>query len=211
MSDLDYGTPQRVASSRHMMTASHAGPGELAHADGRLIVVGRGAFLRCRMLSDGRRQVTAVYTAGDPVNVREVMGAAEPGAAHFIALDGTEYARSEVGKLSSLDRYLALEVAVTEQMIIGLGQRHAAERVANFFCQLAWKLRDGPEVPTVLPLRFTQELLGSVVGISTVHVNRIVQQFRRERLANLTREGIVLYDYRRLVHLAEFDPIYLDL
>jgi CRP-like cAMP-binding protein len=185
--------------------------GPLVLADGGLVVVTSGAIIRCRVFSDGRRQATAVYICGDPVNLRELLGAAEPDAAHFVALEGTTYGRLDAGEAGSLDRYLALEIALTEQLVLSLGQRNATERIAHFFCQLAWKHPSATRPNGLVPLPFTQELLGAIVGLSTVHVNRTIQQLRKRRLTDITPEGVMVHDFRRLAALADFEPAYLHL
>lgn len=185
--------------------------GPVLLAEGGLIVVKSGAILRCRVLGDGRRQVTALYTAGQPVNLRELLGAVEPNAAHFVALEGTTYGRLSAAELGNLDRYLANELAVSEQLILSLGLRSASERLAYLFCQLAWQHQGGSAPTGVLPFIITQDLVASILGLSTVHVNRVVQQFRQQRLADLTREGIVIHDFRALSRLAEFEPTHLEL
>jgi predicted ArsR family transcriptional regulator len=60
-----------------------------------------------------------------------------------------------------------------------------------------------------LPL--TQEDVGDALGLSTVHVNRTLQQLRADGL--ITWEGRVLTvnDWPRLKQAGEFDPTYLHL
>ena len=48
------------------------------------------------------------------------------------------------------------------------------------------------------------------LGLSAVHVNRVLRQLREAGLVTV-REGYVRFDdYDRLVDFAEFDPAYLD-
>ena len=57
----------------------------------------------------------------------------------------------------------------------------------------------------------TQEKLGDLLGLSLVHVNRVISQLRRDKLVDI-RSGIVaIHDFARLSLLADrADPTQLD-
>jgi DNA-binding transcriptional regulator LsrR (DeoR family) len=60
-------------------------------------------------------------------------------------------------------------------------------------------------------LPVTQADLGDCLGLSTVHVNRVLQQLRREGRIEVQRTNFHLVDPQELEKLAEFDPSYLHL
>lgn len=60
-----------------------------------------------------------------------------------------------------------------------------------------------------LPL--TQEQLGDTVGLTKVHVNRVLQRMRRESLISLSGKTLVIHDIERLGQIGEFDSTYLHL
>jgi hypothetical protein len=55
----------------------------------------------------------------------------------------------------------------------------------------------------------TQEMLSSVLGLSTVHVNRTLMELRRLKLADLVRHELIVHDFDGLAELGEFDDAYL--
>ena len=57
----------------------------------------------------------------------------------------------------------------------------------------------------------TQAGLADVLGLSTVHVNRIIQELRAQGLLRWERGRVTILDFARLARLAEFDPTYLSL
>lgn len=59
-----------------------------------------------------------------------------------------------------------------------------------------------------LPL--TQVLLADALGLSTVHINRTLQELKHEHLVSLGTEGINILDRDGLVEVAGFDPEYLQ-
>ena len=60
-----------------------------------------------------------------------------------------------------------------------------------------------------LPL--TQRELGDVLGLSTVHVNRVLQQLRNGKLVDFSRGRLIIRNRAGLYQAAEFDPAYLEI
>jgi CRP-like cAMP-binding protein len=58
-----------------------------------------------------------------------------------------------------------------------------------------------------LPL--SQAVLADTTGVTTVHVNRVLQQLRRDGLIALRRQQLTILDPVRLARLAEFNEGYL--
>jgi DNA-binding GntR family transcriptional regulator len=58
----------------------------------------------------------------------------------------------------------------------------------------------------------TQEELGDALGLSTVHVNRVLTELRNGGIVQWQGGGAVtILDWDRLSDIAEFSPIYLSL
>jgi DNA-binding transcriptional regulator LsrR (DeoR family) len=53
------------------------------------------------------------------------------------------------------------------------------------------------------PMPLTQESLADALGLSTVHVNRTLQQLRRERLIEIAGGEVLLLDADLLASLAD--------
>jgi CRP-like cAMP-binding protein len=60
-----------------------------------------------------------------------------------------------------------------------------------------------------VPLPLTQNEVGDALGLSTVHVNRTLQELRGENLVEWEDGVLKVLDWDRLVETAEFDPTYL--
>jgi DNA-binding transcriptional regulator LsrR (DeoR family) len=60
-------------------------------------------------------------------------------------------------------------------------------------------------------LPITQSEFGDALGLSTVHVNRTLQEIRRERLITLRGDTLKVLDWDGLQKAGEFDPTYLHL
>ncbi len=56
----------------------------------------------------------------------------------------------------------------------------------------------------------TQYHLADALGLSAVHVNRVLRQLRENGLVTFRDGRVTFGDHDRLMELAEFDPAYLD-
>lgn len=181
------------------------GPGEELIAEGqgarrpRFVVAGWAA--RQRVLPDGRRQIFSLILPGDNLGFAD--RGAPPAPWSVAALTALETVDAEpVLEAASDGRAPGLARAFTAvayeegrlllDHMVRLGQQTAYERVAHFLLELSRRLQiaglgDGQRFP--LPL--TQEMLADTLGLSIVHVNRTLQQLRRERLIEL-RSGVAI-------------------
>ena len=57
----------------------------------------------------------------------------------------------------------------------------------------------------------TQVELGDALGLSAVHVNRVLQELRTENLFTWQSQIVQIVDWAGLQQRAEFDPRYLHL
>jgi CRP-like cAMP-binding protein len=62
-----------------------------------------------------------------------------------------------------------------------------------------------------LGLPLTQEELGDALGLSTVHVNRVLQALRADGLITLQSGKLTINDWESLQEAGEFEPNYLHL
>ncbi|MDR7037791.1 CRP-like cAMP-binding protein [Methylobacterium sp. BE186] len=103
------------------------------------------------------------------------------------------------------------EEATARAWIVSLGCRSATERLTHLFCELRTRLeavglvREGWH-----PLPLTQVDLADTLGLSNVHVNRVLQNLRRKGLILLKGRSLKLLDLEGLRAVAEFSPRYLQ-
>jgi CRP-like cAMP-binding protein len=55
----------------------------------------------------------------------------------------------------------------------------------------------------------TQVELGECLGLTAVHVNRTIQELRRQGVVDLERRRVTIRDLKALESIAEFDSRYL--
>ncbi len=56
----------------------------------------------------------------------------------------------------------------------------------------------------------TRYHLADALGLSAVHVNRVLRQLRESELVTFRDGHVAFHDYGRLTDFAGFDPEYLD-
>jgi CRP-like cAMP-binding protein len=179
-----------------------------------------GFAYRCRVLPDGRRQIVGYLIPGDLCDPRQLL---LPTATHTVSTLTTAnvvpFAREAL--LAVIERYprvgqalcwLAMgEELIAREWLVSVGQRTAIERLAHLLCEIftrmeAVGLTDGGRCE--LPL--TQVELADSLALSTVHVNRTLQELRRQRLVSLSAGMLEIHDFDALRAVAVFTPGYLQ-
>jgi CRP-like cAMP-binding protein len=190
--------------------------GEIAH-DVRVLL--SGWAVRCKQVKDGRRQILSIVLPADVCDLN-VHAATEMDHAIVAAtpLVLGELPRAGVQDLMvthpALHRALSCDmqqsIGLLHEAIVNIGQRNALERMANLFCELSVRLElIGANETLSFPLPLTQADLAAATGLSTVHVNRTLQELRRMGLIALSGKDLRVLDLHRLKSLAMFDPAFL--
>lgn len=180
-----------------------------------------GFVARYKLLADGGRQITAVHVPGDFVDLHSLLiKVMDHGIVALtpcrIAAVPHERVQDITERHPHLTRLLWLNTlidgAIHREWLVSLGRYQAPAQMGRLFCELYLRLetvglaRDGRYS---FPL--TQEEIGDVLGLSTVHVNRVLQELRRDGLITLQGGSLAIHDWDRLVRVSEFDPAYLNL
>jgi CRP-like cAMP-binding protein len=180
-----------------------------------------GWAYRYKQLPDGRRQVVALLLPGD-LGDHNVFVLSEMdhsiGALSAVTLIEIPPAAFEAMMTAHprVTRALYWEslvnAAVQREWMLNLGRRVATERLTHLFCEVFYRLRaiglvqgDSCEMP------LTQADLADVIGMTPVHVNRVLQTLRRQKLVELKGRRLTIPDLPALERVALFTPNYLHL
>jgi CRP-like cAMP-binding protein len=171
-----------------------------------------GWACRLRMLPDGRRQLFSLLVPGDGLGIS---ARAHPLAqSHAVALTRLTTVDASVLVDSPSDefrRLMARTAAQNEDMLLGhivrLGRQTAYERTAHLLVEIGQRLRaSGVGEANVYHFPVTQEALADLLGLSIVHVNRTLQQLRRDGLIDMVRGEMHLLNLDTLMSLSDFPP-----
>ena len=105
-----------------------------------------------------------------------------------------------------------IDGAIQRAWITCLGRRSAEQHLAHLICELYIRLKvigAADDSGFVLPI--TQVELADALGISSVHVNRVLQEMRDEQLVVWKGARVDIVNWEKLSEAAEFDTRYLHL
>jgi CRP-like cAMP-binding protein len=109
-------------------------------------------------------------------------------------------------------REALIDAAIFREWVTNVGRREAYTRMAHVLCELLVRLRAvGLAEDHVCDLPITQGEFADALGVSNVHVNRVLQQMRADGLIETKGTQLKIPDWDRLKQVGEFDPTYLHL
>ena len=116
------------------------------------------------------------------------------------------------GVRDAIYRMMAIENSIATQWTVCLGRRSARERLAHLLCEFSVRFKKstlGDEMAYELPM--TQEQLGDALGLTPVHVNRVLKSLETDGLIVRKKRKVSVTDWPRLRDAAEFNERYLHL
>ena len=180
-----------------------------------------GVMCRYKDLKEGQRQITELHLAGDFVDLHSFtlkrldhnIMTLTPCRIAIVPHDGLRRITEDFPHLTRVYWFATnLDAAVHREWALSLGRRTALSRIAHLFCELFVRLEivgltDG--LSYEFPL--TQIDIAECVGLTPVHVNRMLQELRGLDLIRLEERRLTILDRKRLEAIAEFNPNYLYL
>ena len=186
-----------------------------------VFVLKEGLAVRYRNMPNGGRQIVTFLIPGDLGNLNffllkamdHSIGTIVPvriasiSTEHMMELSERHPRISAALWLNSLQ-----EEAMLRERIVSLGRRDARGRIASLLCELLWRYTAvGLTKGGSFHLPLTQVELGDTVGLSPVHVNHVLKEFREAGLISQERRVIRLLDVAALQGIAAVNKDYLQL
>jgi len=192
-------------------------PGDIPET---VCLVTAGIACRYRLLSGGQRQITGFLLPGDLFALRSALGIPYDDSIRSVTmLEMMQLERSCLASCSEstsgigevLQRAMALQLAISREWVLNLGQRSAMERIAHLFCELFRRLQAvGLTIENRCLLPLTQVDIADAVGLTPVHVNRMVMSMTRSGWLTFQRSVLEIRDMSRVAEVGSFDPSYLE-
>ncbi len=219
LSEIELGALERLHQRRRSFAAGSdmVHQGQSAQA---AYILSSGWVCSYKLQPDGTRQIVDFQVPGDFLGLRSVLlrtsdHSFEPIvdvlAAEVLTSDLLE-AFAQTPRLATAILWAASrDEAMVVEHLVGIGRRDADARMAHLLLELGARLAlvgMGSKKGFGCPL--TQYHLADALGLSAVHVNRVLRQLREQGLVTFRDGHVSLHDYAGLVALAEFDPAYLD-
>ena len=180
-----------------------------------------GWACRYKQLPDGKRQIVSMFVPGDfcDVNVY-ILRSMDHSIGAITRLKVAMITPEEMNALTAerpritqaLWWHELVTQAIQREWTLNLGQRSAYERLGHLLVELYLRLaavNRAADGRCDFPL--TQNGLADATGLTSVHVNRTLQELRRDELIELERKQLHILDLERLMDVSMFNTNYLHL
>lgn len=178
-----------------------------------------GFACRYKITGDGARQILSFHMAGEFVDLQNgLLGVADHGVQALTesgalmiprqALRELALGRPGIGQALWVDTLV--DAAIFREWVVNVGRRDSRARVAHLLCELSLRMQAAGLTSGhryVLPM--TQEQLADAVGLTSVHVNRVLKQLGEEGLISRDKRSIVIEDWGRMREAGDFNDRYL--
>jgi CRP-like cAMP-binding protein len=183
-------------------------------------IIMTGFTYRQKITSDGARQIVLVQLPGDFVDLQNLF--LQQSDHNVQALTRTVLMQIDITALRRLARSrmaiaeamwtdTLIEASIYREWLANIGQRDAHGRMGHLLCELA--CRFGTPIGHMASYNFpmTQEQAADALGLTSVHVNRVLKSLERLGLISRQRRSIEIKDWKGLCSLSDFNPRYLHL
>lgn len=180
-----------------------------------------GFAFRHKVAGNGGRQILSVHMTGDVVDLHNsILRRADHNvqaltnvAAAFIpvkAIEDIAVSHPAVGKAMWYETLV--DASIFREWTLNVGQRDARTRIAHLLCEIGLRLNvAGLGDKTNFELPMTQEQLADALGLTSVHVNRMLKSLERDGFIDRSQRSVRIVDFQQLSRIGDFDPRYLHL
>ena len=186
---------------------------------GPVLVMLEGWAFRYKVLPGGGRQIMAFLMPGDACDLH--VGILAEMDHSIQAQTKAQVARIEREVMEGLmtehpriarAMYVAqlIDEGTLRAWIVSLGRRNSVERVAHLLLELYMRgVRGGATRDDEIELPLSQVVLADALGMTPVHINRMLQNLRRSGAIELKRGVLRISDPAALTRVSGFDDGYL--
>jgi CRP-like cAMP-binding protein len=179
----------------------------------RFVLTGWAA--RLRWLADGRRQILGFVLPGEAIGLclrpHPLALTTTVAITSLQTVDATPVLRAvaaaepPAGLAEGVRLAASMDEALLLDQLVRLGRQTAYERICHLLLEFHDRLGDvGLSRNGGFALPLTQEVLADATGLSIVHVNRVLQQLRRDRMIDLRGGHATLHDLEQLRRVADY-------
>lgn len=180
-----------------------------------------GFVCRYATVPSGRRQILSIHIPGDIPDLQGIfikvmdhnLATLAPARVALIQHDSLRKLVDNNQRIAHLLwRDSLVDAAIFRKWIVGIGRRTAYARFAHLICEFAMRMDAvGLMEGNTCPMPFTQADMADALGLSNVHVSRVLGRLRKQGLFTWQDGELTIRNWQRLQKAAEFDPSYLQL
>jgi len=184
-----------------------------------LFIILEGWACRYKVVSNGSRQIMAFLMPGDfcDVHVGE-LDQMDHSIGTITNCQITTISRSLLETLvvstptltKAFWRAQLIDEGVLRAWIVSMGRRDSIERVSHLMLELYIRMRNiGLAGDETCEMPLSQTVLADALGLTPVHVNRVLRTLRERRVMELGSGTLLILDIGELARIAGFDDNYL--
>ena len=218
---LDDADREALLALPHTMRRCSAGAHLVRDGDrpDHCCVLLSGFAYRHKLTGEGGRQVIALHMQGDFLDLQNSFLAVSDhnvqmlteGDVAFVPRDAVRelaLASPRIGVALWIDTLI--DGSIFREWVVNVGRRDARARVAHILCEFSLRLEAaGLAENHRYELPMTQEQLADAVGLTSVHVNRVLRQLAEDGLISRNKRSIVIEDWHRMRDVGDFSERYL--
>jgi CRP/FNR family transcriptional regulator len=171
-----------------------------------------GWVARTRLIEDGRRQIIFVFLPGDLMGIKSMLLTTQPDTIQCLtkaSVRAIEHrrlleliARDHAAAMRAMFQ-LAEDERWLHNWVAALGKGSAQERIATLLLDLRGRLfQAGLASGDGFLMPLTQQEIADHLGLTIVHVNRVLRRLREAGVVTLQRGSVRVDDLTRLSELA---------
>ncbi|GAA0295032.1 Crp/Fnr family transcriptional regulator [Sphingomonas oligophenolica] len=184
-----------------------------------LHLVVEGWAIRYNILPNGARQITAYLIPGDFCDLHVLV--LEQMDHSIAALGPAKIAYIPKATVNLLTRQLPellqalwwatlVDEGVLRAWIVNMGRRSAFKRAGHLMCGMYERMNNvGLVHGNAFSLPLTQREIADTLGLTPVHIGRVISRLRKEGLIALQKKELLIPDIERLKAISGFDSRYL--
>lgn len=187
---------------------------------GELFILDKGWACTIRRTHDGEQHVIELLLPGDIIGLREFTFMRHVTEASMITLGSIQpFPHEDIVDIIEASTPLAIalfanigrkEALLTERCLINL-HRSARSQMLHFIVETFYRLAKVQHVEWALfEFPVSQRLLGNILGLSPVHINRTLKSLEVDHVLKKHRHHIEVYDWSKMIAEAQFDGEYLS-
>ncbi|EXS68726.1 Crp/Fnr family transcriptional regulator [Sphingobium sp. Ant17] len=186
---------------------------------GPMFVVLDGWVCRYKILPSGTRQIMAFLMPGDACDLHiKLLAEMDHGIQAITAATVATVSKTDMETMMRDHPNIAkamysaqlVDESVMRAWIVSMGRRSSTERVAHLICELYLRARNiGLTGDEEFSLPLSQLVLADALGMTAVHINRVLKDLRLAGAMALKRGSVTILDPVKLVQIAGFDDNYL--
>ena len=180
-----------------------------------------GFAYRPKLTGDGGRQILSIHIPGEALDFQNIFLDVADHSVQMLTranlaliprVDIQQIARSSAAIGHAILVNVLVDASIFREWILNIGRRDAKSRLAHVLCELAVRLDAfglADEMGYHLPM--TQAELADALGLTPVHLNRVIRSLEVDGLIHRSKRDISFPDWERMRDIADFNDRYLHL